>query len=684
MTTLDRLIAPESIAIVGLSDDPAKHGGRVLAGLRKLGYGGSIWGVNPRLPTVDGVEVYGSIADLPSSPDVVACAIPAAAIPKVLSDADASHAGAAVIFAGGFGEAGDEGIQLQDQAIDAAGTVRLLGPNSGGVIRPGGRLAISFLTCLDRPADEIRPGPVGLVTQSGGTGSYIHNLAAEKGGGLGISISTGNEVDIDIADGIDALVELPEIKAIALVVETVRNGPGFLEAVRRATAAGKPVVACRIGSSEHGRSMAQTHTGAMARASHILDGVLDSLGVVIAETPAELLEIADIAARAPKPAGDRVAMVTHSGGIAILLTDLAEQAGLNLPAPDTSLKKKLEPLLDHGTAENPLDMGGIIGGPTRFGQVVDAFCESNEFDTVLAVSTAHPRAHSGPRAQALVASPNADRLVHLWMAGDVGAEGMAALMSADAPVTYEPRAAIKALVALGRASDPHHEPHDRAQRIGRVGRGTRLSEHRSKRMIAKWGIPIPEGSLATSAVQAAEAAERLGGSVAMKICSPDILHKTDIGGIRLGVRGGRAATEIYSELVAAGASSSPNASIEGVLVEHEVAGFEVIVGGLHDPVFGPMILLGPGGLAAESFGPPSMAPAPLTPTSARRMIENASVLPGALARLDEAAPEALAVVLVEVSRRLNEVIEFEINPLAWSGSQWIALDALVETTAPEG
>lgn len=358
MRDLGGLLDPRSVAIAGLSSDPAKHGRRVFANLRKLGFAGDVWGVNPGVPQIEGIAVYPSVADLPVPPDLVVCAVPASATVEVVSQC--SGVGAMVVFASGFGETGPDGLARQVELSQKAAEVgvRMLGPNSGGVIRPGRGLAASFLTCLDRPADQIRTGPVGVVTQSGGTGSYLHNLAAARGGGLAVSVSTGNEGDIKLGEAVEAVARLDEVKALLALVETVRDGLAFIDAVETARSLGKPVVVGRIGTSSQGKTLMRSHTGAMAVPEAVLSGVLDALGVVVAELPGEAYEVAEMLGRIAPPAGKRSAIVTHSGGMAILLADLAERHGLHLPSPSTELETKLGPLLDHGAANNPLDMGG--------------------------------------------------------------------------------------------------------------------------------------------------------------------------------------------------------------------------------------------------------------------------------------------------------------------------------------
>jgi acyl-CoA synthetase (NDP forming) len=672
---LEQLLEPKSIAIVGLSDDASKHGGRVLSSLRKVGYQGEVFGVNPRTPVVAGMEMFATLQELPSAPDLVASAVPSGAVPGIVADAGTIGAGAVVVFAGGFAETGPTGrnAQVELATVAAEGGVRVLGPNSGGVIRPSNGLAVSFLTCLDRPADQIRPGPVGLVTQSGGTGSYIHNLAAERGGGLGVSISTGNECDIDIADGIVALSQLDDIRVIALVIETVRNGWSFIEAIRAASEAGKPVVVCRLGGSDHGRAMTATHTGAMARPARVLDGVLASLGVTMTETPGELLDVAEVMARSRIPSGRRVGIVTHSGGVAILLSDLAERHGLELPQPSQVTKAGLGDLLEHGVAANPLDMGGIIGGASRFAHVVENFAASDDFDVVLAVSTAHPRAHTVERVEALEAlGPQA---IHLWMAGDVGAIGLEMLRAEGLPVTTEPRAAIRAvagLISFGTdrgAVDTSGESLDSEP-------GRAFDEGASKQVVTSWGIAVPPGDVANSASHAEIIAAGLDGPLVVKVCSADIAHKTEAGGVETGV-GAADVAETFTKVTDRARQHHPMAHIVGALVERQVRGFEVIIGGLTDPVFGPMMLVGFGGIAAEAFEP-VMGLVPRTPAQAMALVDRVPGLATALQRIDAQAAGALGDTLLRLGVGFtgSGALEVEINPLAWSGSEWVALDAL--------
>jgi acyl-CoA synthetase (NDP forming) len=569
------------------------------------------------------------------------------------------------VFAGGFGEAGPEGQALESALAEEVANlgVRMLGPNSGGIIRPGRGLAASFLTCLDRPADQIRSGRVGVVTQSGGTGSYLHNLASARGGGLAISISTGNETDIKLGEAIDAVSRLDEVRVVLALIETVRDGPAFIESVRASAERGKSVVACRIGTGSHGKTLMTTHTGAMAVADKVLDGVLHSLGVVVAETPGEAYEVAEVIANSPAPTGGRTAIVTHSGGIAIHLSDLAERHGVDLPAPGPDLRAVLDPLLDHGAANNPLDMGGIIGGAARFSEVIGVFAEAGEYDMVLAVSTAHPPAHTEERVRGLLALDPQVPVVHLWMAGDQASAGWEALVAADAAVTDEPRAAIRALAGLERLASkpPRPLPDPMTAPFG------------------DWGLLMVEGEMAEDAESAVVLATRLGYPVVVKVNSSGLAHKTELGGVALDLNNDEEVRIAFERVVAAG--RAVGLPVNGARVERFRPGLELIVGGVIDPVFGPLVSVGMGGVLTELLGDVVFAPAPVDEAAALEMIQR---LRGR-ALLDgyRGSPPTdvggLARIVSLISRGLvgSGHDEVEINPLVWDGQEWVAVDWLL-------
>lgn len=662
------MLDPASIAIVGLSDNAEKHGARVLRNLQTFGFQGPIYGVHPQTPFVDSVTMVAATGDLPAV-DLVLCAIPAASVPGAVRDLKGPAV--VVVFSGGFSEAQGDGVARQAELVDAIAHngVRILGPNSGGVIAPAHGLAASFLTFLDRPSDQIKPGPVGVVSQSGGIMSYLNNLAAGRGQGIGASVSTGNEADLTIADAISAVAELDGIRSIALIVETIRDGAGFIEAVTAAHARGIRVAACHLGRTESSRHMLATHTGALATNRRVFEGVCRSLGIGLADTPEEVFDAADVLARTRILGGPGVGMVTHSGGVAILLSDLADARGLGLAAPGSALKEKVAPFMQLGAVKNPLDMGAIIGGPGRFGSVVEAFGMDENYDIVLAVSSAHPPAHTPERVDSLLAIDSVP-IVHLWMAGDQVTDSLARLRAEGAAVVTDPRAAIAAL-----AGAVAFYKRDTSQPIARPGLTPQrvLSEHDSKQFLGERGLPVVEGELVTNQGAALAAFERFGGRVVAKVSSPDLLHKAEIGAMRLNLTSAESVADAYEEVLAAVDRARPDARIEGVRIERQVSvEVEVFVSAFFDPVFGPMVALGKGGSRVEEQAHLAMSLAPVSLEFAERLV-------GVIDQLDDATTRSLAelVVLISELPTGTEPVEAEINPLGWTGSSWVALDAVV-------
>jgi acyl-CoA synthetase (NDP forming) len=660
---LSRLLDPKVIAIAGLSADVTKHGARVLTNLRRHGFGGEVYGVNPGLPEIEGVEVFPAVGEIPVPPDLVVASVPAPTAVEVVSDC--SGVGGVVVFAAGFAESGDEGATLQGQLVEAAARAgtRVVGPNSGGIIRPARGLTASFLTCLDRPRDQLRSGPVAVVTQSGGTGSYLHNLAAGRGEGIAISVSTGNEADVRLGEAIGAVSILDEVEAIVVLVETVRDGEAFIEAARGVHARGQRLVACRLGRSRRAGEIMTSHTGALALPERLLDGMFAGLGVAVAETPAEAYEMASMLAGQTPTRGGRAGVVTHSGGAAILLADLAERAGVALPPPSSKLAGNLSGLLDHGSISNPLDMGGIIGGPGRFADVIEAMAGSGEYDAVLAVSTAHPPQHTAQRVDALLGLEARIPVLHLWMAGDVAVGGLERLRSAGRPVTEEPRAAIGALAGLFAA--PAEWPGS-----GPCQEGPSLD----------WALPIDPGLAAPTADDAVAAASRVGYPVVVKIDVSGLDHKTDVDGVLLDLRHPNEVRSAFDAVVAA--AEGEGLAPVGVRVQRFRPGLELIVGGMRHESFGPVISVGAGGVLTEALGDVTFRPAPVGLAGARAMIDSLAIRPlldgyrgSAPADIAELA-RIVSVVSHTVTRR-GDVTEMEINPLIWDGEEWVGVDWLM-------
>ncbi len=619
------------------------------------------------------------------------CAVPAAALPEVVAQGAELGAGAAVIFGAGFAEAGAEGRRRQLALVAAAGHggLRILGPNSAGMIRPSSRVALSFLTSLDRPGNEIRSGPVAVVTQSGGAGSFLVNRAAARGQGLAAVVSTGNEADITAETVIETLVGDDEVRAIAVVLEAVRDGARFIAAIKAAHAAGKPVVVCKLGTSAAGREVMRTHTGALADERRVTAGVLDALRVTVTQTPGELLDVAEVMARTRPPAGPTVGVVTHSGGNAVLLADLAAEEGLALPPVPPDLAEELAGYINYGAVGNPMDLGAIMSGPHRFGEVVARTARA--YDMVLAVSTPHPPAFTRQRAESLLALADSPTpVVNLWLAGDLGDEGLQILRAAGMPVVTEPRAAVRALRALvtmhaQAADEPAPPPHapGPSPALNALCDAAAPTEAQAKSLLAEWGIPVVAGHVVADSAAAAQAARDLGFPVVLKVNVPGLEHKTDVGGVRLNLRTTDEVSTATDDMLAEVRRLAPQAHVEGVLVERFSPGLEMIVGARHDDTFGPVVLVGLGGVLAEALSDVVVAPAPVTAHGVGAMLRRLRA--GAMLESARSGPApdrgALCDIVATFSRRFVEsgdrLSEVEINPLVFGPSGWIAVDAVV-------
>jgi acyl-CoA synthetase (NDP forming) len=695
---LQRLLAPRSVAVVGLSADPQKHGARIVRNLQRFGFTGDIWGVNPRAAETGGtlhdVETVARIGDLPGSPDAVVYAVPAAGIPGALAESAAAGAGGGLILGGGFAEAGSEGAARQADLVRLAHShgLRLLGPNSAGLIDAANRTVVSFLTCLERSAESLRAGPVGLISQSGGSASYLQNLAAERGGGFATSVSTGNEADLGAGEALEVLVEREDIRAVAMLLETIRDAEAFARGCRRALELGKPVVVCKMGTSDAGAAVMRSHTGALAAPWRRYEALFEAFGVTTTRTPEELYDVAELMARSGIPSGPGAGVVTHSGGTAVLLADGLAGEGVPLPQPDERMRERLGPLLQLGAANNPTDLGGIITEPHRFAETVALYLEDPAFPLVVQASTPHPVAHTPGRVDSLIELSRTARtpLIHLWLGGDLHTQGLDSLRAADLAVSTHVDAVVRAVGGLGRFAERRAAL--KKARPGPNGSGGidassalesctpsaegMLSEAEGLAVLSRLGVAVVAHGVADTADAAVALAERIGFPVVVKVSSADVGHKSDAGGVVLDVRdaaGVRAACAAIDDAFPAD---------HGYLVAEFAPGTEVIVGVTEDPVLGRFVLVGSGGVLAEAMDDVALGLAPVDAATAHRMIgslRGVRLLRGFRGRppVDEGALADLVVLVSRIAAGSPGIAELDLNPVVFSNGRWNAVDALV-------
>ncbi len=675
MAALDRLIRPRSVAIVGASADSAKLTGRPLAYLEKYGFTGAIYAVNPRYEAIGAHRCYPQIAALPEPPDAAIVLLSAAKAAEAVQALAAIGTGAAIVLASGFGEAGEDGRRREEELRRAAGRMRLLGPNSIGLVNVTDRIVLSASNAL--VIDDIVPGAVALVSQSGGILGALLSRAQAQGLGFSKLIATGNECDLDVADCVDHLADDAATKVIALYLEGLRKPQAFAAAVARAQAAGKPVVAFKIGRSESGARSAASHTGALAGSDAVYDAMFRQLGIVRAERFSDLLDLPLVLATGRSLAGNRLAIVTSTGGAASLLADAAGMAGFDTPPPDPATAAQLAALAIEGATldRNPIDVTLAGVKAETFRTILGALSASPTYDAVAVVlgssalrepeTVGAPLRHYAAKSSKPIlgfASPHAPDLVRR-------------LNLVGVPTFAAPESCAAALAALRRAAAAKQvapAPEPVAVSIGddvrALLRGGPLNEAESKRLFAAFGIPAVREVAAMTAEDAGRAAQHFAGSVVVKALSRRVLHKSELGGVAVGVAPqdvARVAARIAARFVAASGQEP-----EGFLVQELIAGGIELILGLHcDPQLGPAVLLGMGGIAAEVYRDTALRLVPVSRGDAAAMVDelkSAPLLTGFRGH-PPADIRALIDAVVAFSTMVGaigkELAEAEINPL---------------------
>ena len=674
MGSLDNLLQPRSVAIIGASADAAKLAGRPLLYLEKYGFRGVIYPVNPRYDAISGNRCYPEIAALPQPPDVAMVLVGTSKVVEAVRQLAAIGTGTAIVLASGFGESGPEGRERQDELKQAAGAMRVLGPNTIGLVNVNDGVVLSASNAL--VTDDILPGAIALVSQSGGILGSLLSRAQALGVGFSKLIATGNECDLDVSDFIGHLAQDSATRVIALYLEGLRRPTAFRDAVRLARQAGKTVVAFKVGRSASGARSAASHTGALAGSDAAYDALFWQTGVIRAERYSDLLDIPLALSSGRTLTRNRVAIITSTGGAASLLADAAGVAGFETPPPDDVTAAKLEALAIEGATldRNPIDvtLAGVKSETFRI--VLDAVTTSPIYDAVVVVlgssALREPETASRPMRECALAttkpiigfaSPDAPQLVR-------------ALNLAGVPTFAAPESCATALAAMRRAAGtdaPEQQPAPTRAIPGGVRDllkpGT-LNEAESKRLFASFGIPITREIVATSPAEAEAAADSFNGAVVLKILSRKVLHKTEAGGVAIGVAPSQVAETCAR--MARGFAEATGHEPEGFLVQELVSGgIELILGFHRDPQLGPTVLLGMGGVAAEVYRDTALRLAPLTRRDALEMIDclkSAPLLKGFRGR-----PQADITALVETIVAFSAMVvalrdgleEAEINPL---------------------
>ena len=700
---LDAMFAPKSVALIGASEKADSVGRALMENLQS--FSGNVFPINPSHGMVLGQKTCATIRNVPEHVDLAVIATPAAAVPGIIAECAAVGVKGAVIISAGFKESGPAGADLERQILERRGNMRIVGPNCVGVMLPHIGLNATFVKPL------ALPGNIGFISQSGALCSAILDWSRSTQLGFSAFISIGSMADVNWGDLIDHLGDDPHTRSILLYMESVGDARSFLSAARE-VALTKPIIAIKVGRSGAAAKAAASHTGALTGSDDVLDAAFRRVGVLRVDTIEELFGLAELLGKQPRPAGPRLAIVTNGGGPGVLATDALIECGGKLSELSAKTFDELNKLLPpHWSRGNPVDILGDAS-PEMYARAVEIVSRDENNDGLLVILS--PQAVTEPNETAgrlrAFAKLKTKPILASWIGGIGVRPGMEILDHAGIPTFEYPDAAARAFCAMWRYSHnldalyetPELTPtaeidRSHAKQIidsARQTQRTLLTEIESKQLLRAYGIPTVETKIARNEEEAVELAKKIGGAVVLKIYSESITHKSDVGGVKLNLRGTAAVRHAFRQIKSAVAGvADPGAAIDdrdykkflGVTVQPMIApdGYELILGSSIDFQFGPVLLFGTGGYLVEVFMDRALGLPPLNRTLARRLMERTQIY-SALKKdfrgrgpIDLAALEDLLVRFSQLVIEQRWIKEIDINPLLVSPKQIVALDARV-------
>ena len=694
--SISALLAPNSVALVGASDDVTRIGGRPLRYLREGGFAGPIYPVNPKRETVQGFKAYASVASLPEAPDVAILAVPAAGTVQAVRECAEKGVKSAIVFTAGFAETDEAGRVLQDEMVGIAreSGMRLLGPNCLGVFNSTRGYYGTFSAMLD--TGLVTPGPIGIVSQSGAYGSHLMFLARQRGLGMNYMVTTGNECDLDVADALRWMVDQPDINVVMAYAEGVKNRDLFIESLEIARERRKAIVFMKVGRSEVGAHAVASHTAALAGSDAIFDAAFRQYGVWRASTTAEQLDIVAACSRGVYPKSNSLGIFTMSGGFDIQMADDAELNGLDVKPMPEQAQAELKAMLPYASPRNPVDATAqALTDLPLMTSFIAAMLEKGDYGFFAGIFGSGPGSptFSGKLRQALetAASASRDTLMALTMTAPaeivrtyeekgfiVAQDGSALMKTLGALVhfsrSFEQAAASNRGVELPAPVEIGKEP---------------LSEVAAKNILSAAGIPFPKDRLVAPDGDIRAAAQAVGFPLVLKIVSADIAHKTEIGGVIVGVKDADEAEQGFRTILARAAEKRPDARIDGVMVAPMITGgVETIAGVVRDPIFGQVVMFGLGGVFVEVLKDVTFRVAPFGVDEAHRMIRE--IRGYAMLEGVRGAPpsdvDALARMLSDLSvfaaANGDRIESIDLNPVKVleRGKGVVSLDALIVPT----
>jgi len=695
---LDTLFAPKSVAVIGASNRQGSVGRAVFTNILLNEYTGTVYPVNPKDHSISGVRSYPSVKDLPESVDVAVVVVPAAAVPSVTEECGKKGVKGLIVISAGFKEIGQDGAALERQVASLAQkySMRMVGPNCLGTINtdPEVRLNASFASQM--PLE----GSIAFASQSGALGEAVIDYAAGEGIGFSKFISVGNKADVNENDILEYLRADPKTKVILLYIEDIVDGRKFVDTVSKVTEE-KPIIAVKAGVSPEGAKAASSHTGALAGSDEAYNAILKQSGVLRVESIIDLFDYARAFAKQPLPRGNRVAIITNGGGPGIMATDASVRYGLQISQFSEATKAKLRAgLPKEASVNNPIDLIGDAQSD-RYELALQALYDES-VDCGLVLLTPQAMVDLKKVAETIASvgpKPGKTILASILGLTDI-TPAVDVLESSNIPHYTFPESAVRALAAMyeyqrwverPRTQIKHFDVDiGKAQNIivtaKRAGL-TNLPQDDALRILNTYGLPVIKTETASSKAEAVDAAKRIGYPVAMKIISPDVVHKIDVGGVKLDLNSDQDVSEAFDEILKNVNARVPGARIEGVLLqEYLTGGTETIIGIHRDPKFGPLLMFGLGGIYVEAYRDVSFRLAPIRELSADNMISQirgSKILQGFRGQpaADTKAIAECIERLSQLSIDLPDVTELDVNPLVAFANGCKALDARVIITS---
>lgn len=695
---LDEIFKPRSVAVVGASDRPGSVGRTVVWNLLNTPFGGTVYPINPKRPSVLGVRAYKKISDVPEPVDLVVVTTPAKTVPSVIQEAVDAGVKASIVISAGFKEAGAQGKELERQLSQIiAGKMRMIGPNCLGVMNPVTGLNATFAQT------SARPGNIAFISQSGALCTAVLDWSLKDLVGFSGFVSIGSMLDVNWGDLITYYGNDPNTKSIVIYMESVGDARSFLSAAREVSLI-KPIIVIKAGRTAAAAKAAASHTGSLTGSDEVLDAAFRRSGVLRVNSIADVFYMSEVLGKQPRPNGPRLCVVTNAGGPGVLATDELVSQGAELAQlSDESMKAFNEFLPDAWSHNNPVDILGDAD-PERYSKALETAAKDTNIDGMLVVMT--PQGMTDPTRIAENLKPLAEGLgkpiLASWMGGKAVAAGEEIMKRAGIPTFPFPDAAAKAFTYMWKYSynlkglyetpalpsgKAHEADRDAAAKIidtVRQSGRTILTEYESKKLLEAYGIPTVRTEVARTPEEAVKLAGEIGYPVVLKLYSETITHKTDVGGVVLNLRDAEAVKKAFAGIQASVAEKVGKEHFQGVTVQPmaKLDGYEVIIGSSVDPQFGPVMLFGSGGQLVEVYKDRALALPPLNSTLARRMVEGTKIykaLKGVRGRkpIDMAALESLLVAFSNLIVEQRWIKEIDINPLLASPDRLLALDARV-------